>query len=168
MKQNKFKDIKEIKKPAPKLETSVEEDDMLFSTLASGYKFDQPILGGGGESFDKPIFEKTDTKYQHEEESYDPTKEYPDGTYALYAVLVHAGGSHGGHYYAYIFDGIDWFKFNDSSVTKVSRFEARQYGSNNLATSGANAYLLFYRNVKTFKDLRTLEIPSELMDKVKI
>jgi ubiquitin carboxyl-terminal hydrolase 25/28 len=56
------------------------------------------------------------------------SKEYPDGTYALYAVLVHSGGSYGGHYYAYIFDGESWFKFNDSNVQKVSKFEVRQYG----------------------------------------
>ncbi len=56
------------------------------------------------------------------------SKQYPDGTYALYAVLVHSGGSYGGHYYAYIFDGESWFKFNDSNVQKVSKFEVRQYG----------------------------------------
>lgn len=145
-----------------------QEEDMLFSTLADGYKFDQPIISGGDPFEKKPIFETTETKYQHEEESFDMTKEYPDGTYALYAVLIHSGGSYGGHYYAYIFDGKEWFKFDDSRVSKVSRFEIRQYGSNSEVTNGTNAYLLFYRNVKTFKELGKLEIPTELIEKVKI
>jgi hypothetical protein len=81
---------------------------------------------------------------------------------------VHSGGSYGGHYYAYISDGRDWFKFDDAHVTKVPRFEVRQYGSNSGAASGTNAYLLFYRDVKTFKDLGKLEIPTELFEKVKI
>ena len=42
-------------------------------------------------------------------------------TYALYAVLVHAGGSYGGHYFAYITDGNNWYKFDDANVTKVSK-----------------------------------------------
>jgi ubiquitin C-terminal hydrolase len=83
-------------------------------------------------------------------------------------VLIHSGGSYGGHYYAYIFDGKDWFKFNDSTVSKVSKHEIRQYGSNSEASNGTNAYLLFYRNVKTFKDIGKVEIPSELFEKVKI
>ena len=39
--------------------------------------------------------------------------------YALYAVLIHSGGSYGGHYYAYISDGDDWFKFDDSKVSII-------------------------------------------------
>ena len=72
-------------------------------------------------------------------------------TYLLYSVLVHSGGSFGGHYYAYIFNGKDWFKFNDSNVSKVDKKEMRKYGVNSNSTFGNNAYLLFYRDVRTFK-----------------
>ena len=49
--------------------------------------------------------------------------------YRLYSVLVHSGGVHGGHYYAYIRpnpcvagDGTsEWFRFDDEKVTKEER-----------------------------------------------
>ena len=69
----------------------------------------------------------------------------------LYAVLLHSGGAYGVHYFAYISNGRDWFKFDDSTVRKVNRFEMRKYGNFNKASHGANAYLLFYRDVSTFK-----------------
>lgn len=39
----------------------------------------------------------------------------------LYAVLVHSGGAYGGHYYAYISNGKDWYRFDDRIVRKVDR-----------------------------------------------
>jgi len=81
---------------------------------------------------------------------------------------VHAGGSYGGHYFAYISDGFQWYKFDDASVSKVKRSEIRQYGVNSNSNYGTNAYLLFYRDVKTFKDIKNLEIPKELLEKVKL
>ena len=37
--------------------------------------------------------------------------------YALHSVLVHSGGVHGGHYYAFIRpDGKRWLKFDDEKV----------------------------------------------------
>ena len=37
--------------------------------------------------------------------------------YRLHSVLVHSGGVHGGHYYAFIRpDGKHWFKFDDEKV----------------------------------------------------
>ncbi|KAJ6901062.1 ubiquitin carboxyl-terminal hydrolase 13-like isoform X1 [Populus alba x Populus x berolinensis] len=40
--------------------------------------------------------------------------------YTLHSVLVHSGGVHGGHYYAYIRPTLSdqWFKFDDERVTK--------------------------------------------------
>jgi ubiquitin carboxyl-terminal hydrolase 47 len=66
-------------------------------------------------------------------------------------VLVHSGGAYGGHYYAYINDGRDWYKFDDSTVKKVNRYEMRRYGNFDNTSYGANAYLLFYRDVKSFE-----------------
>jgi hypothetical protein len=38
--------------------------------------------------------------------------------YKLHSVLVHSGGVHGGHYYAYVRpDGKQWLKFDDTAVT---------------------------------------------------
>ena len=87
-------------------------------------------------------------------------------TYALYAVLVHSGGSYGGHYFAYISDGLNWFKFDDQTVTKVKKEEIRKYGVNSNSTVGTNAYLLFYRDVKTFKEIKEIEVPKEILEKI--
>ena len=88
--------------------------------------------------------------------------------YRLHSVLVHSGGVHGGHYYAYIrpeVAGDDWLKFDDERVTKESAKKAidEQFGGsdddartdNNLTrltppTHGfrlnkhSNAYMLVY------------------------
>lgn len=49
-----------------------------------------------------------------------------DATYVLHSVLVHSGDLHGGHYCAFIRDprGDDWFKFDDTKVSKVDAHEA--------------------------------------------
>ena len=51
-----------------------------------------------------------------------------DTEYVLYSVLVHSGGSFGGHYYAYIRpnNGNQWMKFNDSLVSEVHKKEVLQ------------------------------------------
>lgn len=51
--------------------------------------------------------------------------------YKLHSVLVHSGGVHGGHYYAYIRpDGKTWLKFDDTAVTIESEEKAlnEQFG----------------------------------------
>ncbi|XP_050281137.1 ubiquitin C-terminal hydrolase 12-like isoform X8 [Quercus robur] len=82
--------------------------------------------------------------------------------YILHSVLVHSGGVHGGHYYAYIRPTLSdqWFKFDDERVTKedVKRALEEQYGGeeelppanpgfNNSPfkfTKYSNAYMLVY------------------------
>ncbi|XP_059665781.1 ubiquitin C-terminal hydrolase 12-like isoform X1 [Cornus florida] len=82
--------------------------------------------------------------------------------YTLHSVLVHSGGVHGGHYYAYIRPILSdqWFKFDDERVTKedVKRALEEQYGGeeelpqtnpgfNNSPfkfTKYSNAYMLVY------------------------
>ncbi|KAJ9175381.1 hypothetical protein P3X46_013944 [Hevea brasiliensis] len=82
--------------------------------------------------------------------------------YMLHSVLVHSGGVHGGHYYAYIRPTLadQWFKFDDERVTKedVKRALEEQYGGeeelpqtnpgfNNSPfkfTKYSNAYMLVY------------------------
>lgn len=51
--------------------------------------------------------------------------------YKLHSVLVHSGGVHGGHYYAYIRpDGKTWLKFDDTAVTIEDEHKAldEQFG----------------------------------------
>ncbi|KAJ7975928.1 ubiquitin carboxyl-terminal hydrolase 12 [Quillaja saponaria] len=82
--------------------------------------------------------------------------------YTLHSVLVHSGGVHGGHYYAFIRPTVSdqWFKFDDERVTKedVKRALEEQYGgeeelpqtnpglNNNhfKFTKFSNAYMLVY------------------------
>ncbi|KAL0912228.1 hypothetical protein M5K25_018190 [Dendrobium thyrsiflorum] len=82
--------------------------------------------------------------------------------YTLHSVLVHSGGVHGGHYYAFIRPIISdhWFKFDDERVTKeeMKRALEEQYGGeeelpqlnpgfNNAPfkfTKYSNAYMLVY------------------------
>ncbi|KAI3914506.1 hypothetical protein MKW92_004445 [Papaver armeniacum] len=65
--------------------------------------------------------------------------------YTLQAVLVHSGGGHGGHYYAFIRPTVSkqWFKFNDELVTKedIKRVLEEQYGGE---ARYSNAYMLVY------------------------
>lgn len=81
--------------------------------------------------------------------------------YKLLAVLVHSGGVHGGHYYAFIRpDGENWLKFDDERVEKASEAQAIQDNWGGLADSTktgvgyptqqmrmgrfSNAYMLVY------------------------
>ncbi|KAK3205536.1 hypothetical protein Dsin_019582 [Dipteronia sinensis] len=82
--------------------------------------------------------------------------------YTLHSVLVHSGGVHGGHYYAYIRPTLtdQWYKFDDERVTKedLKRALEEQYGGeeelpqtnpgfNNTPfkfTKYSNAYMLVY------------------------
>ncbi|KAL3523697.1 hypothetical protein ACH5RR_016531 [Cinchona calisaya] len=82
--------------------------------------------------------------------------------YTLHSVLVHSGGVHGGHYYAYIRPTLSdqWFKFDDERVTKedMKRALEEQFGGeeelpqtnpgfNNSPfkfTKYSNAYMLVY------------------------
>jgi ubiquitin carboxyl-terminal hydrolase 47 len=78
--------------------------------------------------------------------------------YELFAVLIHSGAIHGGHYYAYIKNldseyPSEWWNFNDSSVTRIDESKVREaWGGMNTygrvsTQSCANAYMLMYRKV---------------------
>ena len=86
--------------------------------------------------------------------------------YALHSVLVHSGGVHGGHYYAYIRPTLEpdggWFKFDDERVSKEEPSAAidQQFGGQDETppapgygtynpqqfkyTRHSNAYMLVY------------------------
>eukprot|EP00993_Chasmostoma_nieuportense_P002947 NODE_36_length_3924_cov_21.666316_g33_i0.p1 GENE.NODE_36_length_3924_cov_21.666316_g33_i0~~NODE_36_length_3924_cov_21.666316_g33_i0.p1 ORF type:complete len:1160 (+),score=335.29 NODE_36_length_3924_cov_21.666316_g33_i0:364-3843(+) len=66
-------------------------------------------------------------------------------TYTLHSVLVHTGGTYGGHYYAFIRpeNGPQWFKFNDSNVSVASEHQVFQQNFGGDTNSGS-AYMLLY------------------------
>jgi ubiquitin C-terminal hydrolase len=80
----------------------------------------------------------------------------------LYGVLVHAGGTMGGHYYAFLrtSTGPQWYLFNDSNVSKVTaqRSIVENYGAKttSIRSSVANRVIdeyrrsLLYRMEKAF------------------
>lgn len=143
-----------------KLKTKEElEDELLFGiggammAQATGWEKSGPAR-------------KKDTKYEHEEDCYAPDVEYPEHTYALVAILVHRGNAYAGHYFAYINDGKDWYEFNDRDVHKVAKSEIRKYGDS-LNKDDTNAYMLFYRDVRTMKEQSTLneiEVGADLIE----
>ncbi|XP_021973074.2 ubiquitin carboxyl-terminal hydrolase 12 isoform X1 [Helianthus annuus] len=67
--------------------------------------------------------------------------------YTLHSVLVHSGGVHGGHYYAYIRPTLSdqWFKFDDERVTKedMKRALDEQYGGEEEVTLLIACYGLY-------------------------
>eukprot|EP00605_Chrysophyceae_sp_TOSAG23-4_P001272 GSChrysophyteH1.ASY1.ANO1.1383.1 assembled CDS len=85
--------------------------------------------------------------------------------YELYAVLIHSGSLHGGHYYAYVkdLDSQKWWNFNDSSVTEMKESDvfagAGARSTNDRALSSSSAYMLMYRQCAA--DGSTVELPSE-------
>ena len=59
--------------------------------------------------------------------------ERENSKYNLYGVIVHEGFNlNSGHYYAYCKNNEEWFKFNDSIVTKLEH------------PFNSDAYILFY------------------------
>uniref|UniRef100_A0A0D9V695 ubiquitinyl hydrolase 1 n=1 Tax=Leersia perrieri TaxID=77586 RepID=A0A0D9V695_9ORYZ len=82
--------------------------------------------------------------------------------YTLHSILVHNGGGHGGHYYAFIRPALSdvWYKFDDERVTKegMKRVLEEQYGGEEELphtnpglnttplrfTKHSNAYMLVY------------------------
>ncbi|ORX54410.1 cysteine proteinase [Hesseltinella vesiculosa] len=73
---------------------------------------------------------------QHE---YDDMTEY---AYVLHAVFIHQGQANYGHYWVYLLDHVkqQWWKFNDSVVTKVQETEIFK----DTTGSTANPYFLVY------------------------
>ncbi|GAB2285666.1 CSN-associated deubiquitinating enzyme Ubp12 [Dionaea muscipula] len=109
--------------------------------------------------------------------------------YTLHSVLVHSGGVHGGHYYAYIRPTLSdqWYKFDDERVTKedMKRALEEQYGGeeelpqtnpglNNTPfrfTKYSNAYMLVYiresDKEKIICDVDEKDIAEHLRERLK-
>lgn len=151
---------------ASETKTETKEGDTKAET---GKKAESGVNGEGGddevkENPDEPSGERTLAGAQL-------LRRWGPLVYELYAVLVHSGGAHGGHYYAYIKslnDG-EWFKFNDSTVTAATVKEVKTtFGGEKKSTSSyggytytttysANAYMLMYR---LFEPDRNAQLPT--------
>ena len=63
--------------------------------------------------------------------------------YDLYGICNHSGVVAGGHYTAFIkYANSSWYLYNDSNVTKIS---------NSNVVVNKNAYILFYKKMKSFE-----------------
>lgn len=92
--------------------------------------------------------------------------------YELFSILIHSGGAHAGHYYAYIKDSAnnEWYKFNDVMVHRISFLEIiATFGQNitkkkRYSTSiqnRSNAYMLMYRQIDP--DFNVNDVPKSLI-----
>ncbi|KAF9763116.1 Ubiquitin carboxyl-terminal hydrolase 7 [Nosema granulosis] len=90
--------------------------------------------------------------------------------YKLYSIVVHKGGPDEGHFYVYICINDQWFKFNDTVVSKVSKEEAMymNFGGKHpykKKTKEYSAYYLVYLNKNKIPDLlyTDVQIPEEVL-----
>ena len=126
--------------------------------------------GDGGKKGVEPVVHNVDSHgiYRGPEE-----REGKPLMYELFAILIHSGGSTGGHYYAYVksLDAGKWYDFNDSSVSEVMEHEiVSSYGSknessyNSMWSSGTNAYMLMYRRVEPGRNAPFIEeVPEHVV-----
>ena len=84
-------------------------------------------------------------------------KDCEDAKYELSGVIIHSGGSEGGHYYSIINDQESgkWFEFDDTKVSefninnlKNDCFGSEERDNYDIFQKSKNAYLLFYRRIK--------------------
>ncbi|PXF43762.1 Ubiquitin carboxyl-terminal hydrolase 46 [Gracilariopsis chorda] len=111
------------------------------------FAFDSPYTGSGGKvAVAMPCpFEMRMSEWCTDE------CEQKDIEYNLSAVIVHEGnGASSGHYYSYIYrhDKAEWYVYDDSMVSVVSRRELQQKLFT-AARSRRTAYLLFYTQSAT-------------------
>eukprot|EP00192_Tetraselmis_astigmatica_P000385 CAMPEP_0117664232 /NCGR_PEP_ID=MMETSP0804-20121206/9096_1 /TAXON_ID=1074897 /ORGANISM="Tetraselmis astigmatica, Strain CCMP880" /LENGTH=1147 /DNA_ID=CAMNT_0005471423 /DNA_START=186 /DNA_END=3631 /DNA_ORIENTATION=+ len=105
--------------------------------------------------------------------------------YKLHSVLVHSGGVHGGHYYAFIRPNrTEWYRFDDERVTKEDSKRAmdEQFGeddapahgggfNNNLAfklSKYSNAYMLVYIRVDDWDRIQCDVAEEEIAEHLRI
>lgn len=104
--------------------------------------------------------------------------------YRLHSVLVHSGGVHGGHYYAFIRpSGEQWYRFEDERVTKEDDKRAldEQFGEDDNATPGgfnnnlafkvpkySNAYMLVYIRVEDWDRIQCGVAEADIAEPLRV
>lgn len=93
-------------------------------------------------------------------------------------MLVHSGGVHGGHYYAYVRpDGKQWLRFDDEHVTQEEAEHAMRdqfgevdpvgYGNHMRVTKHSNAYMLVYVRISDWDNIMCPAGKEHLQDPVR-
>lgn len=79
-----------------------------------------------------------------------------------FGVIVHSGGSYGGHYFAELRTSVDpqWFEFNDSFVSRIASEKAIESNFGNSTC----AYILFYIKKVSISEIYD-PVPDELVPK---
>lgn len=121
------------------------------------------------------------TKYMPNDTQFDAPP-----IYNLYAVLVHHGDVHGGHYYAFVkprHDSEQWYKFDDSRVTKADAKQAIEdnfggaevynyqfQGKQQSITrqKAANAYMLMYVQQSDIRQILEEVDPEDVPEELRM
>jgi len=103
--------------------------------------------------------------------------------YRLHSVLVHSGGVHGGHYYAFIRPNSNqWYRFEDERVTKEDAKRAMddQFGedenapqsfNNNLGfkvPKYSNAYMLVYIRINDWERIQCNVVEEDIAEPLRV
>lgn len=93
--------------------------------------------------------------------------------YSLFAVLVHSGGSSGGHYYAFINTPDGWVKFDDDRITFSSVESVVECSFGKSVKSSTSAYMLIYVKSTAEEDVRKVfskkdEVSQFVEDQLKL
>eukprot|EP01129_Flabellula_baltica_P006901 TRINITY_DN2635_c0_g1_i2.p1 TRINITY_DN2635_c0_g1~~TRINITY_DN2635_c0_g1_i2.p1 ORF type:complete len:911 (+),score=212.51 TRINITY_DN2635_c0_g1_i2:807-3539(+) len=138
----------------------------------------------GAENYNEDDEEDTFDNEEKRSERLQRALSHGPYVYELFAVLIHSGTAHGGHYYGYMksFQKAEWYCFNDSSVTNFDPKDIpKSFGSSSVSeetnnneygpsnrpgmgmsmggSNGTNAYMLMYRQYDPVKN--KLELPKE-------
>lgn len=140
-----------------KLESSNEEQSSQYENalqlLSKEAEEKRQIIQEGNEKIEE-LKLKIKTQYN----------DYTDLAYKLHAVFIHQGQANYGHYWIYILDHDEnqWWKYNDSLVTKVNEEEIYH----DTTGSTANPYFLVYvdaNKVNEFVETIVKRKPTTLM-----
>ncbi len=98
-------------------------------------------------------FTPTNTK---ETDSIPVLETGPPVMYQLCSTAIYQGSGTGGHYWAYVRDGKQWYTCDDSNIKKVPHFKTKWVPKNKYP------YVLFYEKIEQPQEEAPIEIPGEL------
>ncbi|EIE26652.1 cysteine proteinase [Coccomyxa subellipsoidea C-169] len=145
------------------------------------YDFRRDIMVKINDRYEFP--DELDLDYEHGKYLSENADRSVRNLYRLHSVLVHSGGVHGGHYYAFIRpDGKHWFKFDDEKVSVEDAKKAlnEQYGGEDenpppgtgfntfKFTKYSNAYMLVYVRTSHWDKIMCEVGKSDIQDHVRM
>ncbi|CAO3656591.1 unnamed protein product [Mucor hiemalis] len=143
---DKYSKPSSLKVPAPDLIDATNE--ILRSDIVEGLAVDTEIelvtqlLGNAAERIRQAIKSSMESRAELRQKIDEQYKDYTKNAYKIHAVFIHQGQANYGHYWIYILDHVEdqWWKYNDSLVTKVDEQEV----FHDTTGSTANPYFLVY------------------------